>query len=193
MSGSDLRSALVVALLLAIATAAPSPAPASEISAAHDYFGDTELVTHEGERVRFYSDLLDGKVVVINAFFASCEGVCPVMAAKLAEIQSWLGDRLGEEARILSISVDPERDTPAVLADYARRWQARDGWYFLTGEPENVRRVLGRLGAAVEEREAHTNLLFVGNVPTGLWKKALGVAPAGELAAIVDSVLRDEG
>lgn len=176
------------------ATAAGSEtAGAEDTSPARSYFTDTELVAQDGVPRRFYTDLLAGKVVVINSFFASCQGVCPVMAGKLAKIQEWLGERLGDRVNLLSITVDAENDTPEVLAEYAERWRARPGWYFLTGEPERVERVLGKLGQAVDTREAHTNLLIVGNLETGLWKKAYGLAPPAELIRVVESVLEDQG
>lgn len=185
-SGPPAATALATVALAAAAAAGTTPP-------AHPYFPETELLTQDGRPVRFFSDLMEGKVVVINAFFASCSGVCPVMAGKLAKIQDWLGERLGDEVNILSITVDAGNDTPAVLHDYAERWHARPGWYFLTGEPEQVELVLGKLGQAVDEPEGHTNILLIGNVETGLWKKAYGMATPAELIRVVQSVLDDEG
>ena len=162
-------------------------------SMAAEYFTDTTLVDQHGKGVRFYSDLLEGRVVIINTFYTDCEGEeCPTTMDKLQAIQGWLGDRLGSEAHILSISVDPENDTPQRLREYAERFRARAGWYFLTGVPENVAFVLAKLGQQrVDIPTMHENILIVGNEPTGLWKKARGMAPPAELIEVVDSVLRD--
>lgn len=162
-------------------------------TAAHAYFTDLTLVDQHGESHEFYTDLLAGKVVVINAFFARCEGVCPAMNAKLVQVQKWLGERLGDDVVMLSITVDAEHDTPDVLAEYARQWDARPGWYFLTGNPETVDRALYKLGQYVEQKEGHTSIVIMGNEPTGLWKKANGLASPQDLVAILDSVISDSG
>ena len=159
--------------------------------AAAGYFGNTKLVDQTGTEHEFFRDLMAGKIVVINAFFTSCDGVCPVLTKKLVAIQDELGERLGESAHILSISVDPETDTVDRLADYAEIWGAKPGWYFLSGPPESVEDVLSRLGQYVEEPTAHSPIVLIGNVETGLWKKGNGLAPAGDLVEIVRSVVED--
>ena len=173
--------------------AAPLETTASAPRGAASYFTDVILVDQHGKRQRFYTDLMKDKVVVINAMFTSCSGSCPVMAARLQRIQAWLGDRLGKEVHILSISVDPKRDTPETMAAFAEGFQARPGWFFLTGERENLDVALRKLGQYVEDPENHQSVLLIGNEPTGLWKKALGMAPAEDLIAILESVLEDRG
>ncbi len=173
--------------------AGASPGPAAAESPAHQYFTDVELIDQEGRPHRLYSDLLAGKTVVIDAFFGDCTGSCPVMAATLARLQDALGDRLERDLRLLSFSVDPQRDTPARLKEYAARFGARPGWYFLTGKQENVDFALQKLGQHVEQREAHSNLLIVGNERTGLWKKVFGLSKPEEILTIVKGVLDDRG
>src|SRR5215831_16692702 len=103
-------------------------------NAALNYFTDTVLVDQNGVERRFYSDLIKDKVVIINAIFASCKDSCPVMSKTFARIQDELGSRLDKQVMMLSISVDPENDTPAVLKAYAQDAKAKPGWYFLTGK-----------------------------------------------------------
>ncbi|MCI0487542.1 MAG: SCO family protein [Blastocatellia bacterium] len=165
----------------------PSESPAQK------YFTDVVLINQDGKQMRLYSDLLKGKVVVINAFFTTCQGSCPVMAGNFAAIQDWLGDRLGKDVYLISISVDPLTDTPAKLKEYAERFKAKPGWYLLTGEKENVDKALHKLGQQVEDREQHLNVFIIGNEPTGLWKKALGLAKPEDLIRIVESVIKDQG
>lgn len=189
-----LGAAVLLAAMPALAADGLAPAGRkADRSAAQSYFTDVALINQYGEEMRLYSDLLEGKVVVVNVFFTSCNGVCPIMAKSLAEIQQWLGDRLGSEVHLISISVDPENDTPPRVAEYAERFGAERGWYFLTGSPEKVAAALGKLGQAVEEPEAHSNILILGNEPTGLWKKALGLADVKDLISIVQSVIEDAG
>lgn len=180
------------AVLLALLVLGGLAAPVLADAAAREYFTDVELVDHTGKELRLYSDLLEGRVVVINAMFSDCLSVCPVTSGNLKKIQDWLGPRLGEEVSILSFTVEPE-DDPERLARYAREVGARPGWHFLTGRRENLELALRKLGLYAEDRDAHSTIFLVGNVPTGLWKKAMGMASASELIAIVDSVASDRG
>ena len=108
-----------------------------------------------------------------------------------ARIQEWLGPRLGKEAHMLSITIDPETDTPERLKAYAERFKARPGWYMLGGTKANVDTILRKLGLYVEQKQDHLNVFLIGNDTTGLWKKALGVADSSKLVTVVDSVLSD--
>lgn len=166
-------------------------APAQVSSAAEKYFSDVELINQDGQKMRFYSDVLKDKVVVINTFFTTCTGVCPPINRNLEKVQEALGDRLGKDAFLISLSVDPETDTPSRLKEYSRRFHARPGWIFLTGKKENVDWALYKLGQYVEAKEGHTNIIIIGNEPKGLWKKAFGLAKADELMKIVEDALND--
>lgn len=171
----------------------PRSASESPTSPAQLYFTDVVLLNQDGQPMRFYTDLLQEKVVVIQVFFTRCTGSCPVLGKSFAAIQEWLGDRLGKEVHLLSISVDPEADAPARLKEYAKRFGARPGWYFLGGPKENVELALHKLGQRVEDPAAHSNIFIVGNEATGLWKKVFGLADVQELIRIVEGVLNDRG
>ena len=165
--------------------------PTPERSPAEKYFSDVELINQDGQKVRFYTDVLKNKVVVINTFFTTCTSICPPMNRNFEKIQEALGDRLGKDAFLVSISVDPETDTPPRLKEYSRRFHARPGWMFLTGKKENVDWALYKLGQYVETRDNHTSIFIIGNEPKGLWKKAMGLAKAEELIRIVEDVIND--
>lgn len=169
-----------------------SAALAATLSPSEKYFSDVELIDQDGQKLRFYNDVLKNKVVIINTFFTTCTSVCPPMNRNLEKIQDALGDRLGKDAFLVSISVDPETDTPLRLKDYARRFHARAGWLFLTGKKENVDWALYKLGQYVETKDDHSTIIIIGNEPKGLWKKAFGLAKPEELMKIVDDVLRDK-
>lgn len=159
---------------------------------AHAYFTDVRLITQNGDSVRLYSDLLKAKVVVINTFFGTCTGACPKISGVLAGLQERLGDHLGKDVFFLSFSVDPETDTPQELKEYAKRFHARPGWLFLSGEKANVDLALAKLGQKVAQKEDHLTIFMVGNNKTGLWKKVLAPdCTADMLKTIVDSVLKD--
>ena len=160
-------------------------------SPAQKYFTDTVLTNQNGEKMRLYTDLLKGKTVIINSFFATCPGSCLPMNRNLEKVQESLGDRLGKDAHIISISVDPTVDTPALLKAYAKKLNARPGWYFVTGDKASVDFALKKLGQYVEAKQDHTNIFIIGNERTGLWKKAFGLANSEELIKVVDSVIND--
>ena len=164
----------------------------AEQSAAQKYFTDVVLINQNGEKMRFYSDLLKGKVVIINSFFATCQGSCLPMSRNLEKVQQALGDHVGKDVFILSISVDPLVDTPPKLKDYAKKFNARPGWFFLTGDKENVEFALKKLGHFVADKQDHLNIFIIGNERTGLWKKAFGLAKSDELIKVVESVLNDQ-
>lgn len=197
-----------VALVAVAQTPSPSPRQPSqppdphaghkvegptEASPAQKYFSDVKLVDQDGRTHRFYTDMLKGKTVVVNAFFTSCTGVCPPMNRNLEMVQEALGDRLGRDVFIISISVDPLTDNAPRLKAYAQRFHAKPGWTFLTGEKQNVDWALYKLGQYVENRDDHKTIIIIGNEATGLWKKAFGLAKADELIRLVNEVANDKG
>ena len=169
-----------------------SQEPPQEQSPSHHYFTDVVLINQNGEKMRFYSDLLKGKVVIINSFFATCKGVCLPLTRNIEKLQQALGDRVGKDVHIISISVDPTVDTPASLKEYAKNLNAKPGWYFLTGDKQNVDFALKKIGQFVSDKQDHLNILIIGNERTGLWKKAFGLAQSSELVKVVESVLNDK-
>lgn len=178
--------------LLGLALAGSIAAAQEAQSPAEHYFTDVTLVNQFGKPMRFYSDLLKGRVVVINAFFSACKDSCPMMAGTYAKLQDVLGTHLGKDAYLISISVDSESDTPEKLMAYGERFHARPGWFFLTGEKQNVEFALHKVGLKPPRKEDHLTVFMVGNLSTGLWKKVQGLASAEEIAKVVQKVLRNE-
>ena len=168
-------------------------APAQPQTPAQKYFTDVELLNQDGEKVRFYTDVLKGKTVVVNAFFTTCTSVCPPMNRSMEKIQEAFGPRVGKDVFLVSLTVDPATDTPARLKEYAAKFHAGKGWTFLTGKKENLDWALYKLGQYVEDKESHKTVIIVGNEATGLWKKALGMAKVDDLIEIVRSVADDKG
>jgi protein SCO1/2 len=186
-----MRRVFLLALLLVSVVANAAPAPDLH-QAGINYFTDVELVDQNGEKLRFYSDLLAGKVVVINSFFATCNGSCPVMNGTFKKIQAVLGDRIGRDVFLISISVDPETDTPAQLLKFAKAAGAKPGWHFVTGNKKNVSAALHKLGLLTDTKESHTAIVLIGNEPKGVWKKAFGLAPADDVVKLVQEVVDAE-
>jgi len=191
MTVNRIITTVIFCLLCLGVTQAQQPATQPD-TPAHNYFTDVVLINQNGEKMRFYSDLIQGKVVIINSFFATCQGSCLPLNQNLAKVQEALGDRLGKDVYILSISVDPTVDTPPNLKQYAKKLQARPGWFFLTGSKENVEFALKKIGQFVPDKQDHLNIFIIGNERTGLWKKAFGLAKSEELVKVVESVVNDQ-
>jgi protein SCO1/2 len=167
------RAAVLLTLSATLASAQARDGRASSRWGA-DYFPNVPLVAHDGREVRFFDDLVADKTVVISFIYTSCADACPLETAKLTEVQELLADRLGRDVFFYSISIDPERDTPAVLADYATRFGVGPGWLFLTGAKEDIRLLrqkLGMIGRDEVEFSEHTLSLLIGNQSTGQWMK----------------------
>lgn len=153
------------------------------------YLADLPLVDQNGKTVDLYKDYIAGRHIVLHSFFARCEGSCPVMMTTLQSLQKQLGARLGKDVQIVSITVDPDHDSPQVLADYARRVQAKPGWHFLSGSNAQVTTALRRIGQYADAPENHMNLIIVGNDASGDWRKLHGLGPLKEVVtAILDAV-----
>ena len=181
-----MKAIFVIWLLVLACTAGVSGQGPSK-----SYFTDTVVVDQDGRQRRFYTDLLEGNVVVINAFHTNCTSTVPVMTATLRALQRNLASR-AKEFNILSMSVDPTDDAARAKA-FAVKYEAGPGWYFVTGEKANMAEVLKKLGMYVENKEDHSTVIIVGNMRTGLWKKAYGLAKAEDIEAVVLSVLDDKG
>jgi cytochrome oxidase Cu insertion factor (SCO1/SenC/PrrC family) len=104
------------------------------------------LKTQDNKTVRFYEDLLKGKIVIINFMYTQCKTTCEAGTMNLLEVQKALGDDLGRKVFIYSISIDPEHDTPAVLKAYAETHGVKSGWTFLTGNAKDITALRDKLG-----------------------------------------------
>jgi protein SCO1/2 len=188
------KSRMVVAgVWLAGALAAlPEPAPAANPWGA-TYFPNVSLTTHEGVAVRLYDDLLKGKAVAINLIYTSCKDECPLETARLVQLQRLLGDRVGKDIFFYSISIDPKRDTPAVLKAYAEKFGVGPGWLFLTGDEGDIKRVAAKLGLSrgndAANRDGHRSILMIGNEPTGQWVRNSAVASPKYLATTINDFM----
>lgn len=152
-----LGAAAVPALALAACATQPPPklaaAPADPQSckkggagASAKYFPTLVVMTHQGRKAWFYDDLIKGKIAGINFMSVRGEEKLPV-TANMAKVQDLVGDRLGRDVFLVSITTDPEHDTPAVLEAFAKRHGAKDGWVFVTGKPDEIAALTHHLGA----------------------------------------------
>ncbi len=177
--------------------ATTAAAAAQRSATAKDYQPNIELLTQDGKRVRFYDDLVKGRVVLINMMFTTCVSICPPMTGNLLKVQQLLqsrlsqklGARLWEKVLMLSITVDPETDTPAVLSEYARRYKVGPGWYFLTGKKAEIDALLSKLGSDDPDKNRHSGMLLLGNDATHTWHKVFAMSEPADIAGAVEKLL----
>ncbi|MDV6343321.1 SCO family protein [Nitrosomonas sp. Is37] len=148
-----------------------------------DYFPNINLVNQDGKNVHFYNDLIKDKVVVINFIFTNCKLSCSLETARLRHLQTLLGDRVGRDVFIYSITIDPAHDTPAVLKQYAEKFGVGPGWQFFTGKEADITLLRQKLGLLspqdpADQLENHNLSVLIGNEATGRWtKRSLGDNP----------------
>jgi protein SCO1 len=148
---------------------------------------DISILNHRGQSVRLYTDLIKGKVVVLNFFYTSCINVCLMQGDRLSKIQQLLGSRLGKEVFVVSISMDPKTDTPQKLKNWAGAFGIKEGWTLVAGSNPEMNRLLKTLtGNDPGPKEMHASFMFIGNDKTGAWTTVDGLSEPDELLQILN-------
>jgi protein SCO1/2 len=163
-----------IAGLVAALVSAPS-APEAQINRwGAGYFPDVPVVTQDGKTLHFYADLIKGRIVVVNFVYTNCSELCPIETARLAEVKDRLGDAVGRTIFLVSMTVDPEHDTPELLRAFADAFGAKaPEWQFVTGRPEDINAINAKFGDRSAERSPsnHRNEFLIGNDATGDWER----------------------
>jgi len=149
---------------------------------------DLALVDQSGAEVKFVSDVIADRIVVMDFVYTSCTTVCPVISAVFGQVQKKLGDQLGEDVVLVSVSVDPVRDTPQRLKAYAAKHNAQPGWIWLTGDKRTMDTVLDGLGAYSPNFEDHPAMVLVGDGRSGVWTRSFGFPSPDRLVEQVNSL-----
>ena len=138
------------------------------------------LITQDGQQVHFYDDVIKGKTVAVNFIYTRCMFTCPLETARMAQVQKILGDRVGKDIFLYSVSIDPDYDTPAVLKAYMQDFDVGPGWTFLTGKKSDIDLLAYRLGLTDDPNitsepgpgiDGHTPHILIGNEPTEQWMR----------------------
>ena len=153
-------------------TVATDDAAAEEKARA--FFTDLEVIDQNGKKQRFYSDVLKGRVVLVSFIFTNCEFACPMLAQKLKQTSAVMAESITDDVWFVSISVDPERDTPEAMKKFAERQGVDESrWIFLTGDKQNLETIVRKLGQYTPDVEAHTTLMLAGNDKTRHWTRVM--------------------
>jgi protein SCO1/2 len=149
---------------------------------------DQWLVDQNGRELKFVSDVVGDNIVVMDFVYTTCTTICPVLSALFTQVQSQLGDAVGDEVTLVSMSVDPVRDTPQRLKAYSAKHRAGEGWLWLTGEKGDVEDVLIGLGAYTPSFEDHPSMVLIGDGRTGEWKRLFGFPKPDRIVQIVNEL-----
>ena len=186
-----LSFSLVTALLVSSGVLAHDPShhatPAAAPSTAKVLLRDVPLLDASGKRVRLAQEVIGARIAVVNFIYTSCTTVCPVSSATFQQLQQKLGPRLGKDVVLVSITVDPLRDTPQRLREYAGRYEAREGWVWLTGAKPDVDGVLKGLGAFSARFEDHPATVLIGDASGGPWTRIYGFPSVDELLTRIET------
>jgi len=140
-----------------------------------EWFTNVEVKSHDGRTLRFYDDLMKGKIVLINFFYTDCDELCPLATQNLAYLQDMLAPRFGKQIFMISITLRPTLDTPERLASYARMYGVGPGWDMITGRPEDIELLRHRLGFVDSDPvqdadlEQHLGTVRIANEPMHRW------------------------
>jgi protein SCO1/2 len=142
---------------------------------------DLWLVRDDGQRVRLPNELDDGRTVVLNFIYTTCPGVCPMMSAVFTQFQERLGATEREKVHLVSISIDPEQDTPGRLREYARRFSAGPQWQHYTGTVTASLAVQKAFNAYRGDKMRHEALTLMRPAPGKPWARIDGYASGLDL------------
>jgi protein SCO1 len=179
--------ALTAGLLPAAAqTAAPEARPLDGLQVP-----DVRLVDQDGRPVRFYTDLVKGRVVAMNFVFTTCTTICPPMGANFAKLQKLVA---GRDVHLISVSIDPGNDTPERLKAWSRKFGGvpGPGWTLVTGDRDEVNRLLKALGVYTAAITDHSPLVLLGDDARHRWTRAYGLAPPDRLVELVGQITAPE-
>lgn len=151
---------------------------------------DVVLRNQDGQSVRFYSDLIKDKVVVLDFFYASCSSVCPRQGKVFSELQTLLGERLGKSVFLISVSTDPVRDSPEQLKAWAARYKRQAGWTLVTGDEVEMNKLLVRFTGNKAGGGMHIPATFIANDRKGQWTSAVGIFAPTDLLKAIDAVTK---
>lgn len=146
------------------------------------------LLDVSGKRVQLARDVLAGRIAVVNFVYTHCTTVCPVTSATFELLQRKLGDALGRDVVLVSITVDPLRDTPWRLREFASRYDAGAGWHWLTGAKPDVDEVLKGFGAYTPDFADHPAMVLVGMPGSQQWTRFLGFPSVEQLLSRVTAL-----
>lgn len=185
------------ALLFLVSGGARGSGPSNDAKTVEIELSDLELWDQDGKNVRFKSDVIGDRVAAIVPFYTNCTTAYPILIFVFGKLQEHLGELLGKEVVLVSVSVDPRTDIPVRLKAFASRKKARPGWVFVSGERSNLAKILDGIGVqyivgqSLDEHN-HIPLTMVGD-PRGTWKRFYGYPSPEVLLEEINRLLASRG
>lgn len=176
-----LRVSAVCGLLLLLPG---GPAGAADVTL--EKIPDAPLVDQRGAGVRFLSEAIGDKLAAVTFTFTSCHTICPRLDGIFAGLQSRLGEHLGEDTVLLTLSVDPANDVPERLKTHAEKLRARPGWRFLTGDQQEVISLLKALEVFSPNIYDHPPTVFVVDGRRDAWTRLSGFPSPDTIASVIE-------
>lgn len=168
-------------LIFAVALAVPAAGAQRYKKTVEKYsVPDVTLVNQQGKRVKLTALLNSKKVVMVDFIFTTCTTICPVLSANFANFQGRTAAEL-KDVHLVSISIDPENDTPQKMREYLKRYDAKPGWDFFTGSKDDMERVVKALDAYTPNKMAHLPLILLYAPGAKRWVRLYGMIGTGEL------------
>lgn len=134
---------------------------------------DVTVVRADGKKLSFIKELDDGRPVIMNFVFASCAAICPMLSHVFAKVQTKL-DKDGQKVHLVSISIDPENDTPAILSEYAKKFGAGPNWNFYTGTVETSLAIQKAFNVYRGDKMNHSSTILIRYAPGKPWSRLEG-------------------
>lgn len=140
---------------------------------------DVVLVNQNGTKVRLREVLKSDKPIIVDFIFGTCTTICPILSVGYANLQQKLGAN-SRDVHLVSISIDPENDTPKVMKDYLKRYRAKPGWDFLTGSRSDIDKVMYAFNAYIPNKMSHYPLTLIRSPRDGKWIRIFGLLSSSE-------------
>ena len=140
---------------------------------------DVVLINQDGKKVGFKSLTEASQPVVIDFIYGTCTTICPVLSAGFVNLQNRLGTA-SNNVRLISITIDPEHDTPKIMKEYLKRYRAKPGWDFLTGSRQDIDRVMKAFNAYIPDKMSHYPINLIRSPKDGSWVRLFGIMSSRE-------------
>lgn len=179
--------AILIVSICAYAQDTSATAAVPQIAPAQLSVPDAEVLNQAGKHVRFNSDVVKGRLAVVSGFFTTCTAFCPITQESLAHLERALDRRMGRDVVFVLVSVDPANDTPEKMKAWAEKFHLGPDWALLSGNPEDVAKIMKALGLYVDRPQRHQSAMMIGNEKTG-WQRVSSWSSTEKLVKIIDGL-----
>lgn len=162
--------------------------PDKELRSSSSLMPDLPLINQNQEQVYFHRDLIKGKTVAINFVYTTCKSICTLQGRNFAKVQDLLGERLGKDIYLITITKDPTVDTSEKITAWSQNYNPKPGWDILTGKPDDVTEIVRPFIGGFSRQMEHSPVIFIINEEKGVRKSIYGLtAPEGIAELLINT------